>query len=292
MAIETLCLLCKRPVEMVELCQLSFGSIVRCPQCGLARVFPPRSPERLADIHNTSEWFNDPYFDRRDLSQDHFLAKNRTLLNLLADGRTVKGARLLDVGCDTGSLLRVARDEFGMTGLGIEISQQAVRVAREEHGLEVLAGQVAELELPSASFDFIVMVDVVEHVADPAALLNEAYRLLRSGGKIYIDTSDDDALVNTIGLVLYRLLGTWVQGMIENRVFIPYHEFYFNKSTLARLVRQMGFQITYHVKWELPFNEIHGILFKLGLPPLFAVQRLLGRQTLQELVAVKPHEGH
>ena len=287
MIIQTPCLLCQRPMDMVELCRLSFGSIVRCSECGLVRVFPPRSVEHLAHLHDTPEFFDAPYFDRRDLSQANFLTKNQAVLDLLVDGHTVRDAKILDIGCDTGSLLRVARDAFGMTGLGIEVSERAARIAREEHGLEVMVGQVTEMRLPPASFDFIVLVDVVEHVADPAALLDKVHQLLRPGGKIYIDTADCDALVNLIGIVLCRLSGDRGRRLLERRLFIPYHEFYFNQDTLAQLVRLSGFQITHQAKWELPFNEIHGILFKLGLLPVFALQRVLGRQTLQRLVATK-----
>jgi SAM-dependent methyltransferase len=287
MIVQTPCLLCKRPIDMVELCRLSFGSIVRCPECGLVRVFPPRSVEHLAHLHNIPEFFDAPYFDRRDLSQANFLTKNQAVLELLVDSHTVRDAKILDIGCDTGSLLRVARDEYGMTGLGIEVSEQAARIAREEHGLEVMVGQVTEMRLPRASFDFIVLVDVVEHVADPAALLSEVYQLLRPGGKIYIDTADCDALVNLIGIVLCCLLGTRGHRLLERRLFIPYHEYYFNQDTLAQLVKLSGFQITYQAKWELPINEVHGILFKLGLLPVFGLQHVLRRQTLQRMVAVK-----
>jgi len=235
-------------------------------------------------LHNTSEFFNDPYFDKRDLDQERFVARKRSLLNLLTDGRTAKDARILDIGCDTGSLLTVARDEFGMVGLGVEVSDRAARIAREEHGLEVLVGQISDLKIPEMSFDFIVMEDVVEHVADPAAFLGKIYQLLRDGGKIYISTVEHDAFVNTIGLVLYRLLGSQVRGLIERRLYVPYHEFYFTKATLAQLVRQSRLQIVHHVKQEFPISEVHGTLPRLVLMPVFALQHLLGRQTLQELV--------
>jgi len=251
------------------------------------RVFPPRLPEQLARLHNDPEFFNDPYFDKRDLSQDSFVAKKRALLNMLTEGCTVKGARILDIGCDTGSLLTVARDEFGMVGLGVDVSHHAARIAREEYGLQVLVGQITELKLPRASFDFIIMVDVIEHVADPAAFLSKVYQLLRNGGKVYISTSEHDALVNTIGLTLYRLLGTRALGLLEKKLYIPYHEFYFTQATLAQLVRQSGLQIVHHAKREFPISDIHGILLKLALAPIFAVQRFLGRQTLQELVGIK-----
>ena len=288
MIASTSCLLCKGPTEMVELCQLSFGSIVRCQECGLVRVFPPRSADRLARLYSTPEAFHHPYYEaRRDLSRDTLVAKQRALLNMIANGRTMKGARLLDIGCDTGALLVMARDEFGMEVLGLEVSQEAARVAHQEHGLDVVVGQITELELPDSKFDFITLVDVIEHVSDPSVLLSEVQRLLRSRGKVYIATSDHDALINTIGLALYRLLGARSWGLLE-KLYIPYHEFYFTRSTLARLVEQSGLQIAYHAKREFPLNEFgHGLLLKLGLVPIFVLQRLTQRQTLQELIAKK-----
>jgi len=272
---------------MAELCRLSFGSIVRCQECGLVRVFPPRSSEQLAHLHNTPEFFNDPYFDKRDLSRAHFVAERRAVLDLLADSRTVQGARILDIGCDTGSLLTIAQDEFGMTGVGVDVSEQAIRIAREQYGLEVLLGQINELRLPRASFDFIVMMDVIEHVADPAVLLGEVHQLLRDGGKVYIATSEHDAFITTIGLALYRLFRARARGFLEKKLYVPYHEFYFTQSTLARLVKQSGFHITHHAKKEFPIQEVHGILLKMALAPVFAIQYILGKQALQELVAIK-----
>jgi 2-polyprenyl-3-methyl-5-hydroxy-6-metoxy-1,4-benzoquinol methylase len=215
------------------------------------------------------------------------MTKQRALLKMISDGRRRKSARLLDIGCDTGSLLRVARDDFGMNVLGVEVSHLAARVAQDEHGLDVLVGDVTELNLPSESFDIITLADVVEHVANPSALLREVSRLLIDEGRVYIYTSDHDALINSMGLTLYRLFGRWSSVLLE-KLYIPYHEFYFTKSTLARLVTSVGFQIEYHANKEFPLREFgHGLPLKLGLVPVFALQKITKRQTSQELIAVK-----
>ena len=287
-AVRADCLLCPEATEAGELCRLSFGTIVRCQDCGLVRVHPPRSPEQLMDLHRAPEYFAHPYFDaRRDVSRDTLVAKQREILERLTGGRPPAGARLLDVGCDTGALLRVARDEFGLAVLGVEVSAEAARVAREEHGLEVQVGDLADLDLPAAGFDFITLVDVLEHLSDPRVLLGQVHRLLRPGGKVYRITPNHDALTHAIGLGLYRLLGARSRGLLE-RLYIPYHEFYFTRSTLSRLLSQAGLTVERLVGREFPLDEFgHGLLLKLGLLPVFALQALTGRRTLQEAVAVK-----
>jgi 2-polyprenyl-3-methyl-5-hydroxy-6-metoxy-1,4-benzoquinol methylase len=240
-------------------------------------------------MHVSSDYFYHPYFEaRRDLSRGSLLAKHRRLLNTIADGKSVKGASLLDIGCDTGSLLAVARDEFGMDVLGIELSEKAAKVARETYGLKVLVGDIGKLNLNAASFDVITLVDVIEHVADPLILLKEVCRLLKRGGKVFLATSDHDALINGVGRAIYRVFGKWSRSLLE-KLYVPYHEYYFTKSTLAKLVDQSDLQILYQHEREFPMDEFgHGVLLRLSLRPIFAIQRLTGRQTLQELIAFKP----
>ncbi|MBA2733532.1 MAG: class I SAM-dependent methyltransferase [Acidobacteria bacterium] len=281
------CLLCHEPTQMVELCHVSFGSIVRCQQCALVRVSPFRSSEQLATLHASLEYFQHPYFEaRRDLAREESVAKQRALLSTLIDGSSLKKIRLLDIGCDTGALLVVARDEFGMDVMGVEVSREASTVAQQQNGLNVV-NDFNELRGLRGTFDVITLVDVIEHVANPAALLEEVSQLLRAGGKVYIITPNHDALINKLGLILHRVLGTRARSLIE-KLYIPYHEFYFTEATLARLVKQSGLQIERQTMKEFPLNEFgHGLILKLGLVPIFAAQRLTRRQTLQELVAVK-----
>ena len=94
-------------------------------------------------------------------------------------------SELLDIGCGTGWLA----DHFP-SYTGIDGSPEAVALARHR-GRNVIEGDV-ERPLPFAdeAFTAVVMKDLLEHVADPVALVREARRVLRAGGLLFASSPD------------------------------------------------------------------------------------------------------
>ena len=74
------------------------------------------------------------------------------------------------------------------------------------------------------------MIDVIEHLPEPAAAAREVRRLLKTGGYFYVVTPDIDSLSA-------RLLGGRWWGLR------PAHIFYFSRATLRRLLEENGFEV-------------------------------------------------
>jgi ubiquinone/menaquinone biosynthesis C-methylase UbiE len=100
------------------------------------------------------------------------------------------GKSMLDLGSGMGGLSVAALRDFGPLGLrlqAIDYNPDYCRIARlraERYGLElpiaVAAGEL--LPYPDATFYLVTCLDVLEHVADPKAVLSEMHRVLRPGG--------------------------------------------------------------------------------------------------------------
>jgi 2-polyprenyl-3-methyl-5-hydroxy-6-metoxy-1,4-benzoquinol methylase len=283
------CFVGRCPEPRRRVARPSFGTVARCRRCGLVRVDPARSGDALIALHRTPGYFSHPYFAaRRDLGSENLMRKHRAVLDVLTGGGPRSGARLLDIGCDTGSLLCVARDEFRMNVAGIEVSERAAEVARSRHGLDVAVSSAEQAALPPGSFDYITMIDLIEHVADPLALLVSTRRLLKPGGRLYIVTPNHDALIYLIGFALDRSIGRPARPLIEH-LYIPWHEFYFDAHTITAALHLAGLSLCRADKREFPLDEFgHGMALKAMLWPVFQLQWLLSRQSLLEVVAERP----
>lgn len=115
----------------------------------------------------------------------------RRLLDLL--GVHVPHGRLLQVGCGYGLLLDEARRR-GYDVEGVELSAEASRYARERLGLTVQEMAVEEMELKDKRYDALVLVDVIEHLEDPVAVLDRLLTVLEPDGALLIVTPDPASL--------------------------------------------------------------------------------------------------
>lgn len=141
------------------------------------------------------------------------------------------GRRVLDVGCGSGDLV-AALEEAGFAAEGVEPSDEAASAARAR-GLRIHTGDLAGFAPGPARFDALVMLNVLEHVPDPAALLGEAHGLLADGGVLCVQVPND---FNAAQLAAQRLLGRapwWIA--------IPDHVSYFDVPSLQAFLRGHGF---------------------------------------------------
>ena len=96
------------------------------------------------------------------------------------------GGRVLDVGCASGGLLELLRARAGHLA-GLELSASAATAAAQiaDH---VVQGALEDPDLPfdEDAFDLVVLADVLEHLADPAAGLSRAVRWCRPGGAVLV----------------------------------------------------------------------------------------------------------
>jgi SAM-dependent methyltransferase len=92
------------------------------------------------------------------------------------------GRRVLDVGCRAGALTRSYLE--GNTVVGVDVDRAALAEAATLGIKTVWADAQRPLPFRDESFDVVVAGELLEHLADPQALLGEAWRVLRPGGTL------------------------------------------------------------------------------------------------------------
>ncbi|MEO6250353.1 MAG: class I SAM-dependent methyltransferase [Luteimonas sp.] len=137
------------------------------------------------------------------------------------------GGSLLDVGCGNGAFLRLA-SEMGWSVSGLDFDPHAVEQARNA-GFSVTVGGIDELDHVTDGYDVITLSHVVEHVADPNDLLVRLHRLLKPGGRLWMETPN----IHSLGHRLY--------GRNWRDLDPPRHLLLLNKSSLRVALSLAGF---------------------------------------------------
>ena len=103
-------------------------------------------------------------------------------------GKPPQEIHLLDVGASSGAFLSSAQ-ALGFKAEGVEPSEGAAETARSL-GLNVHTGTLETVALASSQYDVITLFEVIEHLADPTALLKTCHRLLKPSGIMVIGTGN------------------------------------------------------------------------------------------------------
>jgi 2-polyprenyl-3-methyl-5-hydroxy-6-metoxy-1,4-benzoquinol methylase len=201
------------------------SALDRCKFCDFIQVREQPSAEELRAL------YADGFFKRGKYDDDFAQRKEgERRLGWLARAGLAPGARVLDAGCATGDFLALAGDRYEMWGL--DVSAFATELARAKNprcAARIFTGFVEEQRFDPASFDAIVMWDVIEHVWDPRAVLRKLLVHLRPGGALLLSTPD-------IGALTARLLGRRWAFMTP-----PEHLGFFNRRSLRFLLeRELG----------------------------------------------------
>ena len=112
----------------------------------------------------------------------------RVLKSLVAAG--FSPASILDYGCGEGRYLALLAELFPAAGLaGCDISETALKLAagHQPHSRFVPMSNES-IALPDQSFDFVISVEVLEHVQDANKAIQEISRVLKPGGILLLTT--------------------------------------------------------------------------------------------------------
>jgi len=150
----------------------------------------------------------------------------------------VRGSMLLDVGCGDGEKLSYLGSLFSRF-VGVDLSLKRLKKAKERN-VEAILGDARYLPIGTASFGTITCFHVIEHVYGDKGLLDEIYRVLKSGGLTLLVTPNRRRITSVVSLALRVFKPEMKFPMNPDHVF-EYTEkdlqyLYFRRQNLRRFI--------------------------------------------------------
>jgi SAM-dependent methyltransferase len=213
--------------------------VVVCQECGagFADGIPPQATF-------------DTYYRELSKYEDREIAAGpppveqrfRDIAGLIDSFIPSKEARVLEIGCASGGLLKALSDRGFTNLLGSDPSPGCVRAAREFYGIAGVAATVFTVPQPETPYDFLILTGVLEHVPDLENAIAQFRRLLRPEGRVYLEVPD--------------------ASRYEPRIDAPFQEFsiehinFFSRTSLANLMQSRGFRTVATGLTVRPLHEV------------------------------------
>ena len=138
---------------------------------------------------------------------------------------------LVDVGCGAGVLLALCQGQ-GWQGIGFDPSDGAVAYARAR-GLEAYAQAWPPCFLGAETADAVTFINTLDHLRQPLLVLQEAWRILRPAGLLYIRVPN--------GPVHARLMA--LLSLVRLRHLAIFHLFGFGRKAFLYHLPRLGFAV-------------------------------------------------
>ena len=205
-------------------------SYVKCSKCGLVYMNPQIGMEELADFYP-----NDyaPHLSKSDKSkQSQKKMRKKSLLPEDVLQKLNENTMLLDVGCGSGKFLDETKKLTNTQVCGIDISKTAVDTAKQNFGLDIFHGTIAEAPYEDNSFDLITAWQYLEHIQNPLEVLSKINRLLKPNGICMIGIPSIDSM--NAKLFKEKWYG----------LDCPRHLYLYTPETITKLMEKANFVVT------------------------------------------------
>lgn len=196
--------------------------MVKCYTCGLLRSDPVADTRLLNQLYALSNFTYADKVEGLKISYGRYLA--------MLDQWLKQKDSLLEVGCGNGFFLEEALARGYTRVAGIEPSTSAVEKAKPETRPHIVCDVFRPGLFNAAQFDVICFFQTFDHLPDPRAALQEAYRILKPGGGALFINHNVEALSS-------RIMGE------KSPIIDIEHTYLYSPKTMSRVVTLSGFRV-------------------------------------------------
>lgn len=198
----------------------------------------------IKNVEDIKRYYDELYLEGQEKTMRPMEAY-KVFIDILAPKR---GGKILDIGCGTGYLLKIAQ-ERGLTTYGLDISSEAVKIAKKASPKScVFIGGGENLPFPNEFLDYIVCLGSLEHFSDIDHALHEMVRVLKKNGRSCIMVPNINyrfgAGTDQIEEKLLTL-NEWKKLLEKNGmdvVKVKQDKYFAKQLTWRRIAKQKGFK--------------------------------------------------
>jgi SAM-dependent methyltransferase len=204
-----------------------------------------------------------------------------------------KSAKIIDGGCGFGKWV-IYLNERGYNIIGVDNNEISIQKLKEyDSSLQVQLGDILNLNYPDNFFDVYISMGVVEHFEDgPIAALNEAYRVLKPNGLIFLSTPTVNIIrkiiIQPIQNFINRLHGKFKKIMSyisvsddpneffqldrkgKGKKYYHFMEYRFSIKELQNYLKQSNFEVFMTIPHDFHGSKSHAIGLAVDFPFLKA----------------------
>ncbi|MDF2438535.1 MAG: methyltransferase [Bacteroidota bacterium] len=161
-------------------------NIVKCKACGFVYTNPRPYIKDLGNYYS-EEYYLDERHKKKYYNPDGSIIneENDSEAGITQIENYVnKRGKILEIGAARGGFLKELKKR-GWETYGVEISESACKIAKEQNGIDLFCGSFKEYE-PDFLFDAICMYQTLEHLPDPKFVLQKCFDKLKPGGLLII----------------------------------------------------------------------------------------------------------
>jgi SAM-dependent methyltransferase len=215
----------------------------RCHDCGLVMMSPMPTAADLGSLYPDDYYsYQTPVLPApwKRLVKRLVGLHRRTMVPRFGPPGT-----MLDVGCGAGQYL-LEMQAVGWSVKGSELNRGGA-AAGARAGIEIRPGELTQAGFEPASFDFVRLNHSFEHIPNPQPILQEARRLLKPGGRLFIGVPNVEGW-------MARLFGRywWFAGL-------PVHTYGHTPRSLSRMLERNGFRVE-RLRYHSDYGGVIGSL--------------------------------